>query len=180
MRAFAAVAITMIRRDLDEATPLGRPRGPRSGLMSAGRSWARLHAAWGEVATLDGGPRAVLHDAAAAVRLLDEGRRPAGWGTAAPGSGTRDWLSQVAGSLAAASIRVAYEGPILVPTRWCEGADVPRPWAPALPEHVQRLTDLHQATVRDSERLHRRPSWATTRAGVTADRSPVPALARSS
>jgi hypothetical protein len=179
MRAFAAVAITMIRRDL-ETTPLSRTRGPRPALMSAGRSWARLHAAWGEVATLGGGPRAVLHDAATAVRLLEDGRRPAGWGTAAPGPGTRDWLSQVAASLVDATLRVAHEGPILVPTRWCEGADVPRPWAPALPEHVQRLTDLHRAVVRDSALQHLRPSWATTRAGVTADLSPAPALARTS
>jgi hypothetical protein len=179
MRAFAAVAITMIRCDL-ETTPLSRTRGPRPALMSAGRSWARLHAAWGEVATLGGGPRAVLHDAATAVRLIEDGRRPAGWGTAAPGPGTRDWLSQAAASLVDATIRVAHEGPILVPTRWCEGADVPRPWAPALPEHVQRLTDLHRAVVRDSELLYRRPAWATTHAGVTADLSPAPALARTS
>jgi hypothetical protein len=79
-----------------------------------------------------------------------------------------------------ATIRVAHEGPILVPTRWCEGADVPRPWAPALPEHVQRLTDLHRAVVRDSELLYRSPAWATTHAGVTVDLSPAPALARTS
>lgn len=181
MRALTAVATTLVRRDLDGARFARLTPGQRSALAVAGRSWSQLHEAWGEVATLDTGSRGVLYDAVTATRLLhDDDPCAAGWGTAAPMSGTADWVSSVAESLAAATTRLTHGGPILVPTRWCEGADIPRPWASAWPEHVERLTDLHQATVRDSVRLPPRQSWSPTRGSITAVPSLGPELARTS
>jgi hypothetical protein len=178
VRAFAAVAITLVRRDL-EAT--ARAGSPAEALMSAGRAWARLHAAWGEVRTLEPGDSAVLYDAATAVRLLDDASGRSAWETSATCCPTPDWLPQVASSLAETARRLAHEGPILVPTRWCEGADIPRPWTAAWPQHADWLIGLHHATVRDSQFPPRHPSWASTRRSVTVDATPAAiALARTS
>jgi hypothetical protein len=177
MRAFAAVAITLLRRDL-AASP--RTGSPAEALMSAGRSWARLHAAWGEVRTLEPGDIAVLYDAATAVGLLDDPSGRSAWRTATTSCPAPDWLLQVASSLTETARRLAYEGPILVPTRWCEDADIPRPWTAAWPQHTDWLTGLHQATVRDSQ-LARHPTWTPTGRSITAAVTAVPsALARTS
>jgi hypothetical protein len=127
MRAFTKLAASLIRRDL-EADATRRGRGDTAALRASGRSWTQLHAAWGEVRTLQGGSRAVGYDAVTALRLLN-GEPLSGMWWSMRQTGTADWTSSVAESLSAAIERLSRDSQILVPTRWCEGPG-PRPGCP--------------------------------------------------
>ena len=183
MRAVTAVAVALVLVDVGQETT-GLTSHRPSALAAARRSWTRLHLAWGEVATLGAGSRGVLFDATTAMQLLHDGERCRLGSRTATGPtavvDTPTWLSRVAASLTMVSGRLADEGPILVPSRWCEGADIPRRWAPAWPEHLDRLTELHRATTRDSAGMAGRSSWSPTHRGIAPASSAAPALARSS
>jgi hypothetical protein len=128
MRAFTALAAILIRRDLEATGATRRGRDDTAALRAAGRSWTQLHAAWGEVRTLQCGARAVGYDAVTAFRLLQDESFSVRWGSSVQ-TGTADWTSSVAESLSAATQRLTRDSQILVPTRWCEGLG-PRPGCP--------------------------------------------------
>ena len=180
MRALSAVAITMLRHDLEHLQRTGRPRRREAALVSAGRSWTALHRAWSELRTLDTGGRSVLHDASIALRLLDS--QPLGAGIPAEAiAAASAWVPDLAVSLVAANAQLITHSPVLVPTRWLEGADVPRRWSAAYPVHLGRIAGLHQDVARHSAPLAQATPWSSaTAVHRVPTHEPVASLSRSS
>ena len=179
MRALTAVAAGLIRRDLDSPDRMRRGRGETAALRAAARSWTQLHSAWGDVRTLEGGSRAVGYDAVTALRLLTDAPVAGRWVTERPND-TADWTSTLADSLSAATKRLTRNGEILVPTRWCDGLDIPRPWTTALCQHVDWLVDLHGDAATASARLGKAPHWSPSRSAHLAHPAAETVLERSS
>ena len=180
MRALSAVAITILRNDLEQLQLTGGSRRQEAALLTAGRSWTALHRAWSELRTLDTGGRGLLHDASIALRLLTE--RPT-TGRTLPTETSRDvstWVPGMAVSLAAANAQLITHRPVLVPTRWLEGADIPRRWAAAWPVHLGRIAGLHQDVIRHSATLSHDMSWSPSAGSPAPTPAPVTALARTS
>ena len=181
MRALSAVAITMLRQDLDRLQLTGGSKRREAALLAAGRSWTALHRAWSELRTLDTGGRSVLHDASIALRLLTKRPPPIPALSAEARGGVSEWVPGMAGALVAANAQLITHRPVLVPTRWLEGADIPRRWASAWPVHLGRLAGLHQDVVRHSAPLAHDPPWSSAGASAPAPTpAPVAGLARSS